>query len=119
GQLVRIRDPEVQRALQLTPEQREQVARLSETWAEQGLMQFRGPRGGFPPEALGQKFLEVARANEKKLNDILTPEQRKRFPQVVIQLQGPIAFHDSPVVDELRLTADQRRQIRELKDKAM
>src|SRR5262249_36172244 len=43
---------------------------------------------------------------------VLTPEQRQRLQQVYLQVRGPVAFNDPDVVERLRLTADQRQQIK-------
>jgi eukaryotic-like serine/threonine-protein kinase len=117
GQLVWVRDPDVQKALELTDEQRERIDRLGAQLDRLGMA--RGRRGGFGPEPPDQQFLRVARENEKALAEILTPQQFVRFRQVAIQLQGPIAFHDSKIMDDLKLTPDQRKRIRELRDAAM
>jgi serine/threonine protein kinase len=43
---------------------------------------------------------------------VLTTEQRQRLQQVFLQIRGPMAFNDPDVVERLRMTPDQRQQIK-------
>ncbi len=47
-------------------------------------------------------------------NEILNAEQRSRFNQLSFQYQGVNAFNDPAFATELRLSADQRRELRTL-----
>jgi hypothetical protein len=116
--LVWVAEPAVQDDLKLRDEQRGQVAQLAKQWTEQRDTHFRDQRR-HGPGGLPQEFVELARANEKALGQILSPQQLRRLRQIALQLQGPRAFHDSPLVDALQLTADQRRKIRDLKEQAI
>jgi len=57
-------------------------------------------------------FVEMARANESAIAELLTEIQIVRLRQIALQCQGPGAFHDSRVIAALKLTVDQRKQIR-------
>ncbi len=71
------------------------------------------------PEERRRKFYEMAKAQEAGLADILPAPKQQRLRQIELQLQGPRAFQDSFAVDALKLTPEQRRQIRDLKDATM
>ncbi len=70
-------------------------------------------------ETRRQRFYEYAKIVEAGLNEILSAKQLARLRQIDLQLQGPRAFYDSHVVHELGLTADQKRQIRKIKQDIM
>ncbi|MCI0682212.1 MAG: hypothetical protein L0Y71_08920 [Gemmataceae bacterium] len=50
------------------------------------------------------------------MSEVLQPGQLQRLRQIELQLQGPRAFHDSHGADALKLTADQKRQIRDIRE---
>ena len=56
---------------------------------------------------------------EAALKEVLEPQQLQRLRQIELQSQGPRAFHESYAVEELKLNAEQRRQIRNIKDETM
>src|SRR5262249_4786975 len=60
-----------------------------------------------------------ARAYEAELGGLLTPAQRVRLRQIGLQAEGPGAFSEPEVVAELRLTAEQRDQIRTIEDEVL
>jgi hypothetical protein len=64
--------------------------------------------------ALAKIRQELIREMEKSLDEILTPEQNKRFKEVRFQIQGIRAFSDTEVQSQLQLTDDQREQIRRI-----
>jgi hypothetical protein len=81
----------------------------------------RGPPGGrrgprVPPEEERRNSDERARSEEKAVAAILTPEQAGRLEQIRLQQQGPFAFLEDEVVNELALTAAQRKTIRGVQD---
>lgn len=64
------------------------------------------------PEERSNQFLQLARTNEAAINAILKPAQLERLRQIARQHRGPMAFQDAEVVSELKLTREQRKQIR-------
>jgi hypothetical protein len=66
-----------------------------------------------------QKALEErAKESDKAAAEILKPEQLKRVKQIVLQLRGSQAFADSAVVEELKLTAEQKEKIQAIQKEA-
>jgi eukaryotic-like serine/threonine-protein kinase len=109
-------DGAVQKDLGLSEEQRTELADLNEHWSEQRITHFKGL---VKAEQRRQKFYELAKEQEAALSDILQPEQVRRLRQIGIQVQGPRAFSESPVTEVLKLTAEQRQQIRTFRDEAV
>jgi serine/threonine protein kinase len=113
-QLVLVRRPDVQRELDLTSVQRDQVARLlGEQWFPQREEHFRGPQRSAVEEDR-QGFLTLARQNEKALAEILNEQQLRRLEQMALQSQGHLAFYEKHVIDALQLTAEQQQKIRRI-----
>jgi serine/threonine protein kinase len=64
------------------------------------------------PDEKRRKFEARGQEYERALKEILTPAQRKRLEQISLQDQSFDAFRDVEVVDELKLTKEQRERIR-------
>lgn len=111
-------DPSAQDDLQVSPAQKTRIAELKSRSREQHLACFREP-ATMAAESRRQKLYELAKAQETELSDILRPSELQRLRQIELQVQGPRAFHDSYAVEKLKLTAEQRRKIRQFKDEAM
>jgi Spy/CpxP family protein refolding chaperone len=75
--------PAVEQDLKLTPEQKQEIAKLS-----------------------SREFVDT------QINAILTAEQRARLPQIRLQQEGPTAFQRDELANELKLTEEQRAAIR-------
>jgi hypothetical protein len=86
---------------------------MQENWWQRTLEAKR--RG--PGEQERQR-LELARDQETKVPQLLSPDQLRRFKQIARQFIGPLAFSDPEVVEALHLSADQRNQIRAILDEA-
>ncbi len=113
-QLVLVRKPDVQRELDLSDVQREQINRLlGENWSPRREDHFQGPRR--PTTADGrQDFLKLIRQTEKTLGAILNERQLRRLEQIALQSQGHLAFYEKQVIDSLKLTAEQQQKIRKI-----
>jgi serine/threonine protein kinase len=108
-----LENPAVPEALQLADAQREKLAELREKWKDE-------------PESIKKDWRElsedarwrraVLRAEEHNdaLELLLTPEQRQRLSEIVIQNAGIFAFRDPEIVTALELTLEQRKAIREI-----
>jgi hypothetical protein len=59
-----------------------------------------------------KRFVQLARANDTAVRHILGEEKYLRFKQIALQLRGPLAFRDAEVVAALKLTPNQKEQIR-------
>ena len=66
------------------------------------------------------KMQDLAKANKKKVDDILLAPQRERLDQISIQFamqtQGPSALTRQDIVDKLGLTSEQKDKIQALAD---
>jgi hypothetical protein len=111
-------DADVHHDLKLGHEQRQQLVDLRDRSREQTMKHFREQRD-LTPEARRQKFYELAKTQEESLSKILQADQLTRLRQIERQLQGPRAFHESQVVEALKLTTEQRRKIREFRGDAL
>jgi serine/threonine protein kinase len=59
-----------------------------------------------------------AAESEKKLTDLLRPEQKDRLQQLIWQQRGTHALRDKEVADALELSDEQRDRIRAIQDEA-
>ena len=107
----------VQRDLGITPAQEEKIAELSERLTEQRHELFGGSLA-LSEQERGQKFKELAAANEKAVAALLDASQVKRLKQIAVQQLGPQAFVEPDVVKALNLTPDQKAGIRTALDDA-
>ncbi len=117
GQFFLLKEKDVLDDLDLSVEQRDRMAELSKTMDAQRHALFRDR--GLTSEERSRRFLEQAYKDEAAVGAILSLRQMQRLRQIELQSQGPRAFQDSYTVGELKLTAEQRKQIREIKDEAM
>jgi hypothetical protein len=111
GRLDHLRNPVVLADLRLSPGQRDAVASLSRRIDDERREAFREFHK-LTADERQQRFIELARAHEAAAADVLPADKLRRLRQVVLQLQGPAAFREAEVVQALKLTAEQRRQIR-------
>jgi hypothetical protein len=65
-----------------------------------------------------EKFDALAKENEKFLDEILKPEQRKRLNQITMQLAGLLYVTKPEIAAELKLTDDQKKKAHELQQEA-
>ena len=115
GQLMLLSDRAVQEDLALTPGQRDKVKALADNLARhwrEALRHF----GETGQEERRRAIIDLARANETALAEILAPEQARRLKQVVLQVQAPHSFSAPEVIEALKLTDAQRERIRGIQD---
>jgi eukaryotic-like serine/threonine-protein kinase len=89
------------------PEIADWTAQVGREWAES----FRDI-GLISPAKRARRTLERARANDSKLNALLTPWQQQRLRQLGLQAEGAAAFRDQEVAMAIGLTPSQSEQIR-------
>jgi serine/threonine protein kinase len=99
---------------QQRPKVKEFCARVGKEW-----MDSLSELGRLSPAERGRRALERARAYEAEVDTLLTPAQQIRLRQIGLQAEGPAAFGEPEVVAELKLTADQREQIRTIEEEAL
>lgn len=104
--------------LQLSPEQRVDVAKLIEHMENHRIDPGRGGPDRFA-KSFEEQILEVARANDTTMSAILTENQLARLSQIALQCQGPMAFRELDIARTLRLTAAQKEQIHRIEMEAM
>jgi len=110
--------PEVQTELKLTDEQKTKVGTLVETLREERRGRFQDLRDATPEERM--KIQEQWRTEEmKKINEVLNPDQQKRFRQISLQQEGPMAVIHADVATEIGLTDDQKKKVADLQREMM
>lgn len=70
------------------------------------------------PEERQQRFAELTRENERFLDEILTPEQRKRLDQIALQVTGLLWVTNPEVAAKLKLTDEQKTQAKQYQKEA-
>jgi hypothetical protein len=111
GQLFLLDNPAVRDDLGLDNEQRRKLAELSNRMALQRKEKFKDFHK-LSAEERGRPFVELARANEEGVREVLTPKQMQRLRQINLQLHGLLALNDPEVATALELTAEQKDQLR-------
>jgi serine/threonine protein kinase len=61
-----------------------------------------------------KRLADAARVKEEKVKAILTPSQRARLGQIALQVKGVGAFREADVSIALKLSADQRKLLRDI-----
>jgi len=111
GHLFLLKSPDVLDDLRLIGHERERVHEFVSQMDKQHQESFREFHR-LPQEERQNRFVEMARANETALADVLTPAAQVRLRQIALQGQGPMVFRDVTVATTLKLTSDQRKQMR-------
>jgi len=70
------------------------------------------------PEERTQKLADMRKDEEKKVDDVLKPDQIKRLKQLEIQAAGTGALMQPEIADKLKITADQKQKIQDIQMKA-
>jgi serine/threonine protein kinase len=115
GQLGLLKERAVQEELKMAPDQKTHVVTLADRQAQAWREAFKSFHR-LEPEERRAKSLELARAEEGAINEVLDPPQETRFRQLVLQVQqrGRYGFSDPEIVSALSLTTKQREKIRGL-----
>jgi hypothetical protein len=98
----------VQKELELSEDQKSSLTKLADE-----------NRGGGGGGQMSQEERQQRReAMQKKVNEVLLPNQQERLEQIVLQvsvkMQTAQALADSKVADKLQLTDDQKKQLADL-----
>jgi hypothetical protein len=105
--------PAVQQNLKLSDLQIKRIAALRSAWSQRKPPPL-DSRSDNREEEGRRRFLELARKNDRELGEILTANQRERLRQIGLQSQGLLAYHEPRVRDALRLTAQQKQELRRI-----
>lgn len=112
-----LREPAVLDDLEVTAEQRKQLAAMIDTSVDSRSESFRSSRE-IRSDEQRRRSLTVAREHESELASILSVEQRQRIGQIALQCQGPRALRESSIVRALKLTVGQRDRLRAIEAEA-
>lgn len=110
-QIALLRERDVWDDLRLSIAQRTAIAALANKLSEQRAGSAEALRG-LSLEERRQLLVSQARANESAVAAALSADQLARLRQIALQVQGPAAFRQPDVIEQLQLTAEQREQIR-------
>jgi len=111
-QAMLISEPDVRDDLNLSGSQRTQLAAFQQETAAQHEKLVSDATSPF--EERKRRFVQYADSQAKRLSAILTSAQRERLRQIWLQWQSLLAFQEPEVIEALKLTDEQRRQIRSL-----
>jgi hypothetical protein len=111
GQLVLVYNEDVQKDLELSKAQHDKLDKLSGDLDQQRKKSFEAFRR-LSAEERKQRFLDMARATDAGLREVLTERQFQRLGQIALQLQGLSAFRDPDIAKALDLTAEQKARLR-------
>jgi hypothetical protein len=113
GQHVLLRKPPVLSDMKVSKAQRTRIGDLLKKWDKERQEKFRS-FGLLDAEERQKCFVEMARSNEAAIAEILEPAQLRRFQQIVVQCKGPMVFREPEIASTLKLTAEQKKQIRSI-----
>jgi len=111
----------VQEELKLTSDQIEKISKHAQEVGARRREEFQKlqdlPEGERREKA--QALMRTAREENRKLTqEIFTPEQRRRFEQIEVQVRGTEALNDPEIQEKLKLTGDQKEKIRGINEEA-
>jgi hypothetical protein len=116
-----IENEAVQKELKLTDEQVKKCKAINQELREKHQDDFEKLKG-LKKEDRAEQLKEVMRAiseeTMKALAGVLDPQQAKRLYQIDLQQRGPQAFTDPAIEKALKLSDDQKTQIKTLNDDA-
>jgi len=104
-----VRDPAVQRELQFSPEQKQQLEEALGQ-IDRPLFALRDAKESNRREKVAGLLGQLA----SRLTEILDERQGQRLREIVVQAQGAAALATPTVVDELQLSPNQARRIEEI-----
>jgi Spy/CpxP family protein refolding chaperone len=116
----------VQEELKLTDDQKGKIKEVDEKMApkrqEVGAKVRELFGQGLSPEEMRDKMRELNKPIQdetaKALEGVLKPEQEKRFKQIELQVRGLMAFSDAKVQEALKLSDEQKEQIKTIGEDA-
>jgi hypothetical protein len=102
--------PDVQKELKLTDTQKTQVrGAIQKSFADAQALFQQGQNGS--QEERMQAFQKLQAEQQKTIDGILNPDQRKRLHEILLQQQGGMALANPEVASELKLTDDQKTKL--------
>lgn len=119
GGLQLLRIPEVQKELKMTQEQIDKIAAKQQE-VQQAMQELRQGGGGgqqLSAEERAKRNEQIQEIQKKAVSGILDATQMKRFHQLELQQQGPVALTRKDVASEMKLSEEQTTKIREIQTK--
>jgi len=114
--------PQVQKELELLPEQVTDLAKLRET-QQASMRESFGSFRDLSEDERRKKFEELRPKMEAaqkemrdKVNEILLPHQQDRLKEISLQVRGVAAIEDPAVATELGISEEQRAEIRKIRE---
>ncbi len=117
GATMLLRQEAVQKELGLTDDQKQQLRRLAAGQQRDGDRPNLREMSQEERQEWMAEMQERMKAADKKLEDILTEEQRTRLKQIRLQVMGANAMGDPEFVKELGLTAEQQEKFGQLRER--
>jgi len=110
GSLSLLENADVQKDLKLSDDQVKKITELGAKQRAAIAEIFKDLKG---KEAF-DKMMELTKANQKAIGDILNAKQNERLKQLELQQRGPRACLDRKVAKDLGLSAEQTTKVREM-----
>jgi serine/threonine protein kinase len=106
-----LHQPDVQKELGLSKEQREALGRIGNRWMEAFTKAFQRP-----PADAERSRLALAKDQKEEVARLLTAAQMRRFRGLAAQFLGPAAFSDPQMWKKLSLTPAQVAKVRAIQN---
>lgn len=108
----------VQAEIKVTEEQASKLTTFAEEFRAKQREAFQGFQD-MSQEERQAKMKEMTESMNKGLAEILKPEQLKRFHEIQLQQAGAMGLAQGAAAEKLKLTDDQKSQIREIQQESM
>jgi Spy/CpxP family protein refolding chaperone len=117
-----LRTENVQKELELTDQQKEQLIAIGQKYYEETRRDWAG-LGGMSAEERKEKYAEIREKNlkrtqeiRKQVEELLSPDQLERLKQINLRTRGTAALLNPRILDELGITEAQRNRLRQLRE---
>ena len=116
GMAMMLRMKPVQEELKLSADQTEAVTKIAEEAGAAMRESFGNLRDASPEErrAAGEKMAKQMAETDKKVAEVLKPEQSARLKELSVQMRGTFALMDPEVATALKLTDDQKKKLADM-----
>jgi delta 1-pyrroline-5-carboxylate dehydrogenase len=119
GLLALLNNEKVQKELELVDDQKTKLTKLGEE-TRTAMMESFGALRDLSDEERGPKMQQLMKDNQektqKKLAEILMPNQLERIKQIQLQAEGAMALFNPDVVKALTVTDEQQKKLNTIRD---
>ena len=121
-----LRSEAVRKELNITPTQLDELIKIAEKAGEAVRKNFEEMQElrDVAPEERKRRFAEItkrakseAEETRKQIERVLSPKQLTRLRQLALQLRGVEGLEDKEVQEQLKLTEEQKRQLKQVRDR--